>query len=165
MIGFASCSKEGPAGATGPEGAQGPAGPQGPTGSQGVAGTANVIQITYGSKVHSGAELSYSLTGITQTQLNGSAYFTYVNPGNAFWYSLPGTTAGGSREYRTFVHAQASGTPSLLINRVAGTGSETFTSTRVIIIPAGVLTNGRNVQGLDMSDYYAVAKYFNLPTE
>ncbi len=157
-VSVVSCKK----GETGPAGATGPAGPAGPVGS---AGNANVIQLTFGSRVHSGAEVSFSLTGITQAQLNQSAYFTYVNPANSFWYSLPGTTAGGSKEYRTYIQAQASGTPLLYINRVAGTGSETFTNTRIIIIPASVLTSGRSAQQLDMNNYLAVAKYYNLPIE
>jgi len=162
VMSIVSCKKGdiGPAGTVGATGTAGPAGPQGPAGA---TGNANVIQLTFGSKVHSGSEINFALTGITQDQLNKSAYFTYVNPANTFWYSLPGTTSGGTKEYRTYVQAQASGAPLLYINRVAGTGSETFTSTRVIIIPASVLTSGRNAQQLDMNDYLAVAKYYNLP--
>ncbi len=159
---FTGCKGE--QGDVGPAGAQGPAGPQGPAGSQGPAGqngNANVIQLTYGSKVHSGAEISYSLTGISQAQLNQSAYFTYVNPGNSFWYSLPGTTSGGSKEYRTYIQASGSGTPLLYVNRVAGTGSETFTSTRVIIIPASVLSNARLSKDF-FNDYEKVKAYFDL---
>lgn len=156
VVSIVSCKK----GDIGPAGAAGAPGPAGPVGA---TGNANVIQLTFGSKVHSGSEINFTLTGITQDQLNKSAYFTYVNPANTFWYSLPGTTAGGTKEYRTYVQAQASGTPLLYINRITGTGSETFTSTRVIIIPASVLTSGRNAQELDMNDYLAVAKYYNLP--
>lgn len=148
------CSKDGAVGPAGPAGPAGAAGPQGP------AGNANVIQITFGSKTHSGTEISYSLTGVTQAQLNGSAYFTYVNPGNGYWYALPGTTAGGAKEYRTYVQASATGTPLLYVNRVAGTGSETFTSTRIVVIPASVLTNGRS--HVDFSNYLEVKKAFEL---
>ena len=130
-------------------------GPAGPTGN------ANVIQLTFGSKTHTGAEISFSLTGITQDQLNQSAYFTYVNPTGSFWYALPGTTAGGAKEYRTYVQAQASGAPLLYINRVAGNGTENFTSTRVIIIPASVLNSAR--LNIDMTNYLEVKNAFNLP--
>ena len=149
-----ACSKDGE---TGPAGPAGPAGPQGPAGP---AGNANVIQITFGSKTHSGSEINYSLTGVTQAQLSGSAFFTYVNPGNGYWYSLPGTTAGGSKEYRTYVQANASSTPLLYVTRVAGSGSETFASTRVVIIPASVLTNGRI--NVDFRNYEEVRKAFGL---
>ena len=112
-----ACSKDGE---TGPAGPAGPAGPQGPAGP---AGNANVIQITFGSKTHSGSEINYSLTGVTQAQLSGSAFFTYVNPGNGYWYSLPGTTAGGSKEYRTYVQATATSTPFLMLGVCTGTPS------------------------------------------
>jgi len=166
VLTFSGC-KDGEAGAVGPAGpagATGPAGPAGPTGATGPAGqngNANVIQLTFGSKVHTGTEISYSLTGVTQAVLNQSAYFTYVNPSGSFWYSLPGTTSGGSKEYRTYVQAQASGTPLLYVNRVAGTGSETFASTRVIIIPASVLTNAK-LSADFFNDYERVKKQFNL---
>jgi hypothetical protein len=163
---FSSC-KDGEAGAVGPAGpagATGPAGPAGPTGATGPAGqngNANVIQLTFGSKAHTGAEISFTLTGVTQATLNQAAYFTYVTPGNGYWYSLPGTTAGGTKEYRTYITSSGSGTPLLYVNRVSGTGSETFTNTRVIIIPASVLTNARLSNDF-FSDYERVKKHFNL---
>lgn len=155
----------GPAGPTGPAGPAGPAGPTGATGPAGPAGqngNANVIQLTFGSKVHSGAEISFTLTGVTQAVLNQSAYFTYVTPGNGYWYSLPGTTVGGTKEYRTYVTSQGSGTPLVYVNRVAGTGSETFTNTRVVIIPASALSNARKAS-VDYTNYQEVKKYYNLP--
>ncbi|MBC7892864.1 MAG: collagen-like protein [Sphingobacteriaceae bacterium] len=159
-----ACTKEsGEVGPKGDTGAQGSAGPQGPTGSagpQGQTGNANVMQISFGEKTHSGSELTYTLTGVTQAQLNGSAYFTYVRP-NSYWYSLPGTTSGGSREYRTYVDASTGSTPRLMISRVAGSGSEVFNTTRVVIIPANTLTNARQA-AIDFNDYNAVKKAFNL---
>lgn len=162
-----SCTKPangevGPQGLTGPQGAAGPAGPAGSQGPAGQNGNANVIQITYGPKTHSGSEINYSLTGVTQSTLTNSAYFTYVNPGNGLWYSLPGTTSGGTREYRTYVSAAATSTPLLYISRSTGTGTETFTATRIVIIPASDLRNGRKA-AIDYSDYEAVKAYYNLP--
>lgn len=155
---FFSC--KGPAGDVGPQGEAGPkgeTGAKGDPGSPGTQGNANVIQLTFGSRIHSGTELSYTLTGISAAVINQSAFFTYVNTANNYWYSLPGTTSSGSREYRTYVSRT---TPTLYISRVAGTGSDTFTQTRVIIIPASVLNNAR--QQLDFSDYQAVVEYFGL---
>ena len=149
----------GPAGEQGPKGDPGATGATGSTGPQGSSGNANVIQLTFGSKTHTGTEISYSLTGITSAVLNQSAFFTYVSASNNFWYSLPGTTAGGSREYRTFVSRSS---PILYVNRVAGSGTEVFSQTRVIIIPASVLTNARLKAEIDFNDYHAVARYFNL---
>jgi hypothetical protein len=146
----------------GPQGEPGPAGTNGTNGTNGKDGNANVIQITYGVRTHSGTEINYSLTGVTQSILNNSAYFTYVNPNNGFWYSLPGTTAGGTREYRTLVDKNATATPRLYVNRVAGTGTETFTETRIVIIPASELRNGRKAS-IDYSNYEEVKKAYNLP--
>lgn len=155
-------SCKGPQGDPGPAGEQGPKGDPGAagaTGPQGPSGNANVMQLTFGSRTHTGAELSYALTGVTSAVLNQSAYFTYVSPNNNFWYSLPGTTVGGSREYRTFVSKTAA---TLYINRVSGSGSEVFSQTRIVVIPASVLTNARLKADLDFNDYHAVARYFNL---
>lgn len=149
---FFSC--KGPAGDVGPQGETGAKGDPGPQGPQ---GNANVTQLTFGSRTHSGVEITYALTGITPAILGQSAFFTYVNASGNFWYSLPGTTAGGSREYRTYI-SQTNTT--LYINRVAGTGTDTFAQTRVIIIPASVLNNAR--LKVDFNDYHAVAKYFDL---
>ncbi len=145
---------QGPAGATGPAGVAGPAGPKGDTGN------ANVIQVTYGSRVHSGAELTYNLpTSISLTLMNSAAFHTYVRAG-AFWYSLPGNITNNF-SYRTYTRANG-GSPAVYINRLTGTGNHTFESTRIVIIPANDLKNGRQA-ALDFNDYLAVKAYYNLP--
>ncbi|WP_293691678.1 collagen-like protein, partial [Spirosoma sp. 48-14] len=142
----------------GPQGEVGPAGPTGASGAAGPAGNANVIQITYGSKTHSGSELSYDLVGITASQINNAAYFTYVTS-NGVIYSLPGATSGGDKTYKAAINPS---TLKLYINRVVGSGSETFTVTRLLVIPASDLKNGRKA-AVDYSDYNAVKAYYNLP--
>ncbi len=157
---FYSC-KEGAVGPAGPAGEAGPAGPAGPagaTGPQGPVGNANVIQISYASRVHSGSELSYTLTGITIDQVASSAFFCYVRVAG-FWYALPGN-ATSSFSYRTFT--RATGTSQFFINRLTGSGNQTFESTRIVIIPANDLRNGR-LTSLDFNDYEAVKEYYNLP--
>lgn len=151
----------------GSQGEPGPAGPQGSkgdTGAQGPAGqngNANVIQITFGSRTHTGTAISYTLPNIGASIINNAAYFTYVNPNNGNWYALPGTTAGGTLEYRTYI---VPNTPNstLYVSRVAGTGSDVFSSTRVVIIPASDLRNGRKA-AVDYSKYEEVKAYYNLP--
>lgn len=150
-----SSGEVGPQGPAGPQGVAGPVGPQGPAGQN---GNANVIQITFGSRTHTGSDISYSLTNINASIINNAAYFTYVNP-NGNWYSLPGTTDSGLREYRTYISPGSNST--LYVKRVAGTGSETFTSTRVVIIPASELRNGRKA-AIDYSNYEEVKKAYNL---
>lgn len=162
---FTSCEgdagPEGPkgdTGAPGPAGEKGATGATGPQGPKGDPGNANVIQITYGSKVHSGSELTYALTGVTIQQVSSSAFFCYVNV-NGFWYALPGNITS-THSYRTY--ARATGTPQFYITRLTGTGNQTFTSTRIVIIPANDLRNGRSA-AVDFNDYEAVKKHYNLP--
>lgn len=157
---YACKGPEGPQGPKGDTGESGPSGPQGPagaTGPQGPAGNANVIQISYGSREHTGFELTYNLTGVTIEQVASSAFFCYVNVNN-FWYALPGHITS-THSYRTF--ARASGSPQFFINRLTGSGSQTFTSTRIVIIPANDLRNGRHA-AVDFNDYEVVKKYYNL---
>lgn len=148
----------GPAGTAGPEGPAGPAGATGPQGPKGDTGNANVIQITYGSRTHSGAEISYNLTDVTIEQVNSSAFFCYVNV-SGFWYALPGNVTSAF-SYRTF--ARSSGASQFFINRLTGTGNQTFTSTRIVLIPASDLRNGRQA-AVDFNNYEAVKKHYNLP--
>lgn len=150
--------EQGPAGTNGTNGAAGPQGPAGPAGPQGPTGNANVIQIKYGSRIHSGSELTYNLTGVTIDQVASSAFFSYVSV-SGFWYPLPGNITS-SFSYRTY--ARAAGSPQYLINRLTGSGNQTFAETRIIIIPANTLRNGRLAE-VDFNDYMAVKRYYNLP--
>ncbi len=149
-------------GANGQNGATGAKGDKGDTGATGATGNANVIQISYGSKTHTGGELPYSLTGLTQSQVNNSLFLTYVNPsGTSLWYQIPGYTAGGTFQYRIYVSQSSTTTPILYINRVAGTGNDIFTATRILVIPANDIRTGRKAN-LDYSNYEAVKAYYNL---
>ena len=160
MFFFAACKPgdPGPQGETGATGPAGPTGATGPAGPAGATGNANVIQITYGSKIHSGSELSYDLSGITASQINASAYFTYVTS-NGVIYPLPGATYGGDKTYKAAINPS---TLKLYINRVVGSGSETFTTTRLLVIPASDIRNGRKA-AVDYSDYEAVKAFYQLP--
>ncbi|MCD8540196.1 MAG: hypothetical protein LRY55_10805 [Leadbetterella sp.] len=121
-------------------------------------GNANVIQITYGSREHTGTELSCTLTGVTIQQVASSAFFCYVNVNN-FWYALPGNITS-SHSYRTFT--RSTGSPQFYINRLTGSGTQTFQSTRILMIPANDLRTGRKA-AVDFNDYEAVKKFYNLP--
>ena len=155
---FTAC-KPGETGAIGPAGPAGPTGAAGPAGPTGATGNANVIQISYGSRTHTGAEINYDLTGINASQVTSSAFFTYVTTANNVWYALPGATSGGAKEYRAAVNST---TLKLYVNRIAGTGSETFSATRILFIPANDIRNGRKA-AVDYSSYEAVKAYYNLP--
>ncbi len=154
---FAACKPgdPGPKGDTGAIGATGPAGPQG------AVGSANVTQITYGSRTHTGNLIEYTMPGVSAAMVNQSAVFVYLNNNGGLWYPIPGIF-NGTNEYRTnFVPATNS---TVRVIRVAGGpgGTDTFTATRVVLIPAATLVNGRKA-AIDYSDYEAVKKAYNLP--
>lgn len=150
-------------GEKGDPGPAGPAGPTGATGPAGATGNANVIQITYGSKTHTGAELAYDLTGITEEQVRNSAFFTYVRTTSDWWHSLPGRVLNlsgtGYREYTTTINIRVL---RLYITRASGTGTDVFQNARIVMIPANDLRNGRKA-AVDFSNYEAVKQFYNLP--
>lgn len=142
-------------GVAGPAGPQGAAGPQGPAGQN---GNANVIQVTYGSRTHTGSQMTFRLpSSITSAMLNSSVFFTYVK--QVDWYALPGETQFGARSYRVYA---SNTTADIFINRTAGAGNDVFDSIRFLIIPATNLINGRKA-AIDYSNYEEVKKYYNLP--
>lgn len=148
----------GPKGDKGDPGAQGVAGPAGPQGPAGQNGNANVIQVTYGSRTHTGSQMAFRLpSSITAAMLNSSVFFTYVKQND--WYALPGETQFGARSYRVYA---SSTTADILINRTTGAGNDVFDSIRFLIIPATNLINGRKA-AIDYSNYEEVKKYYNLP--
>lgn len=157
-----SCKKgdTGPVGATGAAGASGPAGPIGPAGA---TGTANVTQYNFAAFAHSGGEVSKTFN-LSKVDFENSLLYAYVNPGNAFWYPLPGTTAGAAKEYRIYFGNPTPTTTAIYINRVTGTGTDTLTM-RILVIPSATQENGRIGNNVDMKDYLAAAKYYKLTVE
>lgn len=153
----------------GSQGEPGPAGPQGPkgdTGAQGPVGqngNANVIQFTYGSRVFNpvaNIEVTYTLTGITADMIGKSVLLLYLQNALGYWYPIPGVF-DGSYEYRTIIRPSANSV--VAIRRTDNTTvSQTFNATRIIIIPASDLRNGRKA-AIDYSNYEEVKAYYNLP--
>lgn len=171
LILFTSCKgpqgdigPAGAAGATGAAGSQGPKGDKGDTGATGAAGqngNANVIQISYTTRTHTGIDLQYNLpASITKAIFDNSSYFVYISNTSGNAYSLPGWFTGGANSYRTYT-AVSTGTQSIYIGRVAGSGNDVFDKTRIIIIPANDLRTGRKTN-LDYSDYEAVKAFYHL---
>ena len=150
----------GTTGAVGAVGATGAIGPTGVTGAVGATGNANVIQYTYATVRSAGSELMYAVTGITQTQLNNSLVFVYVltTLNSTVWYALPGYTSGGSNQYRVYMNSNQL---NVYTSRSVGTSTESFNTTRILIIPANDLRTGRKA-AVDYNDYEAVKKYYNL---
>jgi hypothetical protein len=170
-------SCEGPEGPEGPQGAAGAQGAQGVAGVAGPPGTANVMQITYTTKVHSGVSdllLGFPASAaLTTAIIEKSLFYVYVKQSgvnsagqsNAYWFPIPGETVTGN-EYSYYVFSGTSTTnPGLFLRRLVNyrSGAETFDSIRLLIIPAEKLTNARLNSEINMADYEEVRKHFNLP--
>ena len=158
----------GATGTTGAKGDKGDKGDTGATGATGVTGNANVIQVTYGSKTYINSNLQYILpAAITKDIVEKSIVSAYVQTsagGTSLWYNIPGATTGAIYTYRLYSETFTTGLNNMFIGRVnvATTGNDTFTTTRILFIPASTLLNGRRA-AVDLSDYEAVKKYYNLP--
>jgi hypothetical protein len=151
----------GAVGATGATGAKGDKGDKGDTGAVGATGNANVIQVSYASRTHTGASLNYNLPAtITKAIFDNSAYFVYVSNVDGNTYSLPGWFTGGTNTYRVGTLV-STGVQGVFISRVAGTGSDIFNTTRIVIIPANDLRTGRKA-AVDYTDYEAVKAFYHL---
>ena len=170
---FSSC--EGPAGEVGPagpQGATGAAGPQGATGATGQTGNANVIQISYAAKtwaITRGSAQQFILPNITPAIMNSSAILIYMtsaaNPSNTTgypWYSIPGTVLSTDLVEHEFYFQTtfAGNTSGINVYRKIASASTLTATTRIILIPANDLRNGRLT--VDFNDYNAVKKYYNL---
>jgi hypothetical protein len=153
---FQSACK-GPAGDVGPAGAAGPAGP---AGAAGPAGNANVLQINYAGRTVTG-NFTLNMPGVDANRLDNSLVYLYVkSSSNNYWYLLPGFTAGGTFEYRTWMIPAA--TSQITASRVTGgTGNDVFTALKVLVIQNSSVVNGRRA-AVDFSDYNAVKAYYNL---
>ena len=162
----------GPQGPNGTPGATGPigvTGPVGPTGPQGPTGNANVQQYTFGSRTISvGNFASYTNMPLTQAQLNNSTVLVFhENSENLnVWYPSPGL--GNFNDYTTRVALTSSGPDLAVIVRVfkpdgaAVATSITFSRARVIIIPNSGNVTLAKTSGLNLNDYNAVRKFYNL---
>lgn len=166
---------EGPAGAVGPVGAAGPQGPTGSTGATGQPGNANVIQVSYSAKTWSTAKGSGQQfilpSNVTPAILNSSAllvYMTNATPNNAIsygWYSIPGIVIANGVEHEFFTETSFAGnTSGINIYRKVASTSTLSASTRIVIIPANDLRNGR-IAAVDLSDYTSVKKFYGLIDE
>ena len=72
---------------------------------------------------------------------------------------MPGEI-GSAGEFRTFLNPGTNS--SLTIRRVTTGLALTASAVRVVLIPANVLTNGRQA-AIDFNNYNAVKKAYNLP--
>lgn len=161
------------------KGSEGPAGPAGAKGDAGVAGTqgpagnANVRQIIFGAKTHTGNDLFLAFPStFTADVIDKSLIYVYVKQSGtsssgqstAYWFSVPGETVTGN-EYSFYAAASSTAAPGIFLRRVINyvAGNETFDAVRVLVVEASSTVTGRVAQEVDFSDYESVKKYYNLP--
>ena len=172
---IASCSKEGPAGATGPAGTQGAAGANGATGatgSTGSTGTANVIYSDWLNVTFQGNDTTAWIAEIAAPKLVDSI----LNKGAIKVYFNAGSDSANSQVVVTLPIYD----PFLLvaiINPYFTSQSITLISTgdvssftlrtyhhfqyRYVLIPGGVKA-GRGIKTINWNDYKQVKAYLGL---
>ena len=135
----------GATGAKGDKGDTGATGATGPKGDKGDTGNANVIQVTFAATFVPDVvgRLFTFPAAITTTMLNTSSVNVYVQASNypGTWYPIPGFISGNLDNFRTYIDAPPR---QVSVIRQSGTTVASITSTRVVIIPANNLINGRD---------------------
>jgi hypothetical protein len=173
---FASCSKEGPAGATGPAGPAGPTGAAGAPGVPGVPGapgTANVVYSAWLNVTFTGTDTTGWFATIPATQLvdsilNRGEIKVYVNIGSDSLNSqrvvplpvtdiwITGTTITPYYQTQKITLVSFDDVSSFTLRNYH------YLQYRYVLIPGGKLA-GRYANGIDWNDYSAVKKYLRLP--
>lgn len=169
-----SCKK----GDTGPQGEEGPQGVVGPRGPQGISGNANVIMYTFNGPISMNIGTDLLLPNLTQGKVDSSLVLAYYIPSaySSNWYPIPGLGGyGTSVQYQTIYDLHAStGNKFVFALRLFNpsftaynSATVVFNKIKVILAPAStILPGGRGPGGppsIDLSDYHAVLKYYNLP--
>lgn len=154
----------GPAGANGAIGAAGATGSKGDTGAKGDkgdSGTSNAVQYTFASRTHTGTNSVYTLSEVKGEAMNRSILLVYIANSSGNWYSIPGIF-NGTNEYRTISNPGTTSSTVTLVRVTGGPGgTDTFSSTRIIILPITDLRSGRKAN-IDYSDYHAVKAYYGF---
>jgi hypothetical protein len=159
----------GPSGVNGTNGATGATGAKGDKGDPGItSGTNNVIQVTF-TKTFVPPKPSYDQiftfpAAVTTDILSKSATNIYVETQNFpnTWYAVPGSgvSVGGAPAdvLRGWIDSSLR---QLGIIRESGTSISNITRTRVVIVPATTVINGKKA-AIDYTDYEAVKVFYNL---
>jgi hypothetical protein len=151
----------GATGATGAVGATGATGATGAKGDKGDPGTSNAVQYTFASRTHTGASSIYNLAEVKGEVLNRSILLVYIANTAGNWYSIPGIF-NGTNEYRTISNPSTNSSTVTLVRVAGGSGgTDTFSSTRIVILPITDLRNGRKAS-VDYTDYLAVKAYYGF---
>ncbi|SIN94993.1 hypothetical protein [Chitinophaga niabensis] len=167
LIATLSCKK----GETGPKGDEGPRGPQG------ITGNADVIMYSYNGPISMTLGTDLLLSNITKERIDSSLVLAYYIPASysSNWYPIPGLGGyGTSVQYQTIYDIHPStGNKYVFALRLFNPGftayngsTVVFNKVKVILATASSIVPGGRRAGdpsaLDLSDYHAVMKYFNL---
>lgn len=163
-------------GNTGPAGTDGTNGTDGTDGTDGIDGNANVTHLSFefqsGSNELS-SQIQLDVEELTVEVLAEDTVLYYLvrdggNPNAIAYYSIPGLGLGGS--YTIGVFAQA-GTATISFKEFDGSdyqlAKDEYTGAKVVIIESSNQTTSKSLAvlksaGIDVNDYRAVAKHFNL---
>ena len=144
-------------------------GPTGATGTNGTNGNANVQQYTFGARAANNS-IVFTIPNFTQAQLDSSTILTYATyPSSAAKYPIPGTAAT-SGCYASGYQVISGANLSVYVQQVKSTDQAAYcasptalTSLTVIVIPNSSNVTLAKTSGLNLNDYNAVRKYYNLP--
>ncbi|WP_165358837.1 collagen-like protein [Spirosoma sordidisoli] len=157
---FQNCQpKDGEVGPTGPAGPAGPTGPAGPQGAKGETGTANVQYSPWIPTTFSGSGSTYTgnitAAAITQAVLDRADIRVYWSESGRV-LALPYAQTIGGTSYS--VHQR------FYVGRIELVASYALSSQqfRYVIIPGGAAVGGRKA-AIDLNDYEAVKKAYNIP--
>lgn len=166
---------DGTNGINGADGNTGPAGTDGTdgtNGADGIDGNANVTHLSF--EFVSGSNELNSQIQLDVEELTAEDTVLYYlvrdggNPNAIAYYSIPGLGLGGS--YTIGVFAQV-GTATISFKEFDGSdyqlAKDEYTGAKVVIIESSNQTTSKSLTslksaGIDVNDYRAVAKHFNL---
>ena len=149
---------------------------QGATGQDGQPGNANVTHLSFEfmeGQYDGSSTISLAVEELTVEVLAEDTVLYYLvrdggNPNAIAYYSIPGLGIAG--DYTIGVFAQA-GTATISFRNFDGSAyqlsNDEFTGAKVVIIESSNQTTSKTLAGLksagiDVNDYNAVAKHFNL---
>ena len=150
-------------------GTPGPTGATGTNGTNGTNGNANVQQYTFGARA-ANTTITFTIPNFTQAQLDSSTILTYATyPSTASKFPVPGL-ASTSGCYASGFQVISGANLAVYVQQVKSTDLAAFcasptalTSFTVIVIPNSSNVTLAKTSGLNLNDYNAVRKYYNLP--
>lgn len=162
LIGLVFSACEGPQGEVGPEG---PQGPQGVQGEQGEPGTAGAFQFSTGAaQTDESGDVFFALEDLPAdaiASVEKGVILVYAKSQN-LWFPLPGIVLFGQNQVSnySFFYGIEGSDMNVYLLQTSETAQRSFQDIRVVVVPA---LNARLSAEVDLKNYEAVRKAFNLP--